>query len=287
MAQHDKHTGPPSFLEGTVLCIEDHPLHMEIVEAVVGAHAGIRFVKAYNGRDGVMLAHTERPDLVLLDMNLPDITGLDVVRELSVLISQRDLRVVLHEVGRDATRYFLVARSPDSQLVFDIDLAKSQSNENPVYYIQYAHARICSVLQQWGGDVAGLAAHSLEPLNDERGLALCARLQAWPETVATAAAEYAPHQIAVYLKDLAADFHGWYNAERMLVDDAAVKHARLALAAATRIVCATASTCWAFRHRRACKYEQDISHSQRGNTFVGLLSAWCWAWSSPPAWSGI
>jgi arginyl-tRNA synthetase len=146
------------------------------------------------------------------------------------------LRDLIDEVGRDATRYFLVARSPDSQLVFDIDLAKSQSNENPVYYIQYAHARICSVLQQWGGDVAGLATHSLEPLNDERGLALCARLQAWPETVATAAAEYAPHQIAVYLKDLAADFHGWYNAERMLVDDEATKHARLALAAATRIV---------------------------------------------------
>ena len=146
------------------------------------------------------------------------------------------LRDLIDEVGRDATRYFLVARSPDSQLVFDIDLAKSQSNENPVYYIQYAHARICSVLQQWGGDAAGLATHSLEPLNDERGLALCARLQAWPETVAAAAAEYAPHQIAVYLKDLAADFHGWYNAERMLVDDEAVKHARLALAAATRIV---------------------------------------------------
>ncbi|MDE2600647.1 MAG: arginine--tRNA ligase [Rhodocyclaceae bacterium] len=146
------------------------------------------------------------------------------------------LRDLIDEVGRDATRYFLVARSPDSQLVFDIDLAKSQSNENPVYYIQYAHARICSVLQQWGGDVAGLTAHSLDPLNDERGLALCARLQAWPETVATAAAEYAPHQIAVYLKDLAAEFHGWYNAERMLVDDEAVKHARLALAAATRIV---------------------------------------------------
>ncbi|MBX9848100.1 MAG: arginine--tRNA ligase [Rhodocyclaceae bacterium] len=146
------------------------------------------------------------------------------------------LRDLIDEVGRDATRYFLVARSPDSQLVFDIDLAKSQSNENPVYYIQYAHARICSVLQQWGGDIAGLAAQSLEPLNDERGLALCARLQSWPETVATAAAEYAPHQIAVYLKDLAADFHGWYNAERMLVDDESIKHARLALAAATRTV---------------------------------------------------
>jgi arginyl-tRNA synthetase len=146
------------------------------------------------------------------------------------------LRDLIDEVGRDATRYFLVARSPDSQLVFDIDLAKSQSTENPVYYIQYAHARICSVLQQWGGDVGGLAAQSLDALAGEKELALCARLQAWPETVATAAAEYAPYQIAVYLKDLAADFHGWYNAERMLVDDEAVKHARLALAAAVRSV---------------------------------------------------
>jgi arginyl-tRNA synthetase len=146
------------------------------------------------------------------------------------------LRDLIDEVGRDATRYFLVARSPDSQLVFDIDLAKSQSTENPVYYIQYAHARICSVLQQWGGDIAGLSAHSLDALSGEKELALCARLQAWPETVATAAAEYAPYQIAVYLKDLAAEFHGWYNAERMLVDDDAVKHARLALAAATRTV---------------------------------------------------
>ncbi|HWU85379.1 MAG TPA: arginine--tRNA ligase [Rhodocyclaceae bacterium] len=146
------------------------------------------------------------------------------------------LRDLIDEVGRDATRYFLVARSPDSQLVFDIDLAKSQSTENPVYYIQYAHARICSVLQQWGGAVEKLAATALAPLEGDKELALCARLQAWPETVATAAAEYAPHQIAVYLKELAADFHGWYNAERMLVDDEAVKHARLALAAATRIV---------------------------------------------------
>jgi arginyl-tRNA synthetase len=146
------------------------------------------------------------------------------------------LRDLIDEVGRDATRYFLVARSPDSQLVFDIDLAKSQSTENPVYYIQYAHARICSVLLQWGGAVDTLAAQSLEALSGDKELALCARLQAWPEAVATAAAEYAPHQIAVYLKDLAADFHGWYNAERMLVDDENLKHARLALAAATRTV---------------------------------------------------
>jgi arginyl-tRNA synthetase len=146
------------------------------------------------------------------------------------------LRDLIDEVGRDATRYFLVARSPDSQLVFDIDLAKSQSSENPVYYIQYAHARISKVMRDWNGSQESLATQSLDALSSERELALCARLQAWPETVATAAAEYAPYQIAAYLKDLAADFHGWYNAERMFVDDEAVKHARLALAAAVRTV---------------------------------------------------
>ena len=100
-------------------------------------------------------------------------------------------------------------------------------------------------------------------LSSERELALCARLQAWPETVATAAAEYAPHQIAVYLKDLAADFHGWYNAERMLVDDEAVKHARLAWQQPRAPCCAAAWTCWVFPHRRACEYEQ---HAQQAAT---------------------
>ena len=95
MAQHDNRSDHPADLNGTVLCIEDHPLHMQMIEALIGEHAGVRLLKAYNGRDGVMLAHTQRPDLVLLDMNLPDISGLDVVRELSVLISQRNLRIVL------------------------------------------------------------------------------------------------------------------------------------------------------------------------------------------------
>ena len=144
------------------------------------------------------------------------------------------LRDLIDEVGRDATRYFLVARSPDSQLVFDIDLAKSKSNENPVYYIQYAHARICSVLGQWKGDEAALATTDLAPLSSERELALCARLSAYPALIETAAREYAPYLVATYLKDLAADFHGWYNSDRVLVDDAATQNARLALALATR-----------------------------------------------------
>jgi len=144
------------------------------------------------------------------------------------------LRDLIEEVGCDATRYFLVARHPDSQLVFDIDLAKSKSNENPVYYIQYAHARICSVLSQWTGDQAALAKTDLSPLSSERELALCARLGSYPGLIEAAAREYAPHLVATYLKDLAADFHGWYNSDRVLVDDAATQNARLALALATR-----------------------------------------------------
>ncbi|THF65113.1 arginine--tRNA ligase [Pseudothauera rhizosphaerae] len=148
------------------------------------------------------------------------------------------LRELRREVGNDACRFFYVLRKSDQHLDFDLDLAKSQSNENPVYYIQYAHARVCSVLNQWGGEAAELKAADLGRLENERELALCARLAAYPELVQNAAADYAPHQIAFYLKDLAADFHGWYNAERMLVEDEALKLARLALAAAVRQVLA-------------------------------------------------
>lgn len=144
------------------------------------------------------------------------------------------LRELRREVGNDACRFFYVLRKSDQHLDFDLDLAKSQSNENPVYYIQYAHARVCSVLNQWGGELAELQAADLGKLENERELALCARLAGFPEVVQGAAVDYAPHQIAFYLKDLAADFHSWYNAERMLVDDEAVKLARLALAAAVR-----------------------------------------------------
>jgi arginyl-tRNA synthetase len=105
-----------------------------------------------------------------------------------------------------------------------------------VYYVQYAHARICSVLAQWQGDAAALGKADLAPLRHERELALCARLAEFPELVQQAARDYAPHALAFYLKDLAGDFHGWYNAERVLVDDAATRDARLALALATRQV---------------------------------------------------
>ena len=146
------------------------------------------------------------------------------------------LRELRNEVGNDACRFFYVLRKADQHLDFDLDLAKSQSNENPVYYIQYAHARLCSVLGQWNGVLADLSGADLARLDNERELALCARLAAFPEVVQGAAADYAPHQIAFYLKDLAGEFHSYYNAERMLVDDEGLKLARLALAAAVRQV---------------------------------------------------
>lgn len=143
------------------------------------------------------------------------------------------LRDLIEEVGCDATRYFLAARHPDTQLVFDIDLATSKSNENPVYYIQYAHARIHTVLAQWGGELGTLASAAVTLLDSEYETVLLQKLIDYPQLIEDAAQDLAPHQIAFYLKDLAADFHSYYNASRFLVDDEALKLARLALIAAT------------------------------------------------------
>ena len=142
------------------------------------------------------------------------------------------LRDLIDEVGCDATRFFLAARHPDSQLVFDIDLAKSQNNENPVYYIQYAHARICSVLGQWGGDAATLRQADMSALESDYERVLLQRLIDYPQVIESAAEDLAPHLIAFYLKDLAADFHSYYNASRFLVEEEGIKQARLALIAA-------------------------------------------------------
>jgi arginyl-tRNA synthetase len=139
------------------------------------------------------------------------------------------LRDLIDEVGCDATRFFLAARHPDTQMVFDIDLAKSQSNENPVYYIQYAHARIFSVLSQWPGDRAILAEADMSVLQSEYEQTLLQRLIDYPQMIESAASELSPHLIAFYLKDLAADFHSYYNASRFLVEDESLKLARLAL----------------------------------------------------------
>ena len=144
------------------------------------------------------------------------------------------LRELRKEVGNDACRFFYALRKSDQHLDFDLDLAKSQTNENPVYYIQYAHARICSVMNQWNGDLESLAEADLSPLSNPRELAIANKLAEFRDVIEGAARELAPHPIAFYLKDLAGEFHGWYNAERMLVEDAVLRDARVALAAAVR-----------------------------------------------------
>lgn len=146
------------------------------------------------------------------------------------------LRDLIEEVGSDATRYFLAARRADSQLVFDIDLARAQTNDNPVFYIQYAHARICSVLTQWNGDKSLLLSADLSPLDNPHETALMQRLSAYSETVENAANELAPHVIANYLKDLASDLHSYYNEYKFLIEDETVKMARLSLIYATQQV---------------------------------------------------
>ena len=146
------------------------------------------------------------------------------------------LRELRREVGNDACRFFYALRKSDQHLDFDLDLAKSQTNENPVFYIQYAHARICSVLGQWGGDEGILAESELKRLENPRELAIANKLAEFRDVIENASRDLAPHMIAFYLKDLAGEFHGWYNAERMLVDDVALRDARVALAAAVRQV---------------------------------------------------
>ena len=150
------------------------------------------------------------------------------------------LRDLIDEVGKDATRYFLISRKADSQLVFDIDLARSQSNDNPVYYIQYAHARVCSVLRQAGEkgftfDLQNGLAH-LERLDNEHEQILFTELSKYPEQVEAAAANLEPHVIATWLRELANAFHTYYNSHQFLVDDKNLRDARLALVVATQQV---------------------------------------------------
>lgn len=152
------------------------------------------------------------------------------------------LRDLIDEVGRDATRYFLVARKTDSQLVFDIDLARSQTNDNPVYYIQYAHARVCSVHRQLAerglscSRSEGLSA--LHRLDSEHERALMNTLARYPELVESAGLNLDPQLVAQFLRELAAAFHAWYNAHQFIVDDVTLREARIVLADATRVVLA-------------------------------------------------
>lgn len=179
------------------------------------------------------------PDYVLHQMVLVTRSGVEVKlsKRAGSYVTLRDL---IDEVGRDATRYFLAARRADSQLTFDIDLARSQSNDNPVYYVQYAHARVCSVMRKAEADARpfdhDLALANLALLETDQEKALMNRLARYPEVVAHAAASREPQQIAQYLQDLAADFHTCYNAVKVMVDDAALRNARLALGLATRQV---------------------------------------------------
>jgi arginyl-tRNA synthetase len=150
--------------------------------------------------------------------------------------------------GRDAVRFFLISRKADTEFVFDIDLALKQNDENPVHYVQYAHARICSVIAEckarYGSDESvdenTLAGVDVSPLTSERAMALLNKLAEFPDMLQHAADELAPHAVAFYLRELAGEFHSFYNdrAERVLVDDAAERNARVALLAATRQVLA-------------------------------------------------
>ena len=143
------------------------------------------------------------------------------------------LRDLIEWTSKDAVRFFLLSRKPDTEYTFDVDLAVTKNNDNPVYYVQYAHARICSVLSSWGGDRAILGAVNLSPLQSPQALALMLLLGKYPEMLTAAADDFAPHDVTFYLRELAACYHSYYDAERILVDDEPVKLARLALVAAT------------------------------------------------------
>ena len=143
------------------------------------------------------------------------------------------LRDLIEWTSKDAVRFFLLSRKADTEYTFDVDLAVAKSNDNPVYYVQYAHARICSVLAAWGGDVASLSGVDLSALQSPQAQALMLLLAKYPEMLTAAANDEAPHDVTFYLRELAACYHSYYDAERILVDDEAVKLARLALVAAT------------------------------------------------------
>ena len=147
------------------------------------------------------------------------------------------LRDLIEWTSTDAVRFFLLSRKPDTEYTFDVDLAVAKNNDNPVYYVQYAHARICSVLASWkekdGGDEASLKTVDVSPLESPAAQSLMLLLAKYPDMLSAASKDFAPHDVTFYLRELAASYHSYYDAERILVDDAVVKKARLALVAAT------------------------------------------------------
>jgi arginyl-tRNA synthetase len=171
------------------------------------------------------------PDYVLYKMIAVMKGGQEVKmsKRAGTSVSVRDL---IDWTSRDAVRFFLISRKSDTEFTFDVDLALKANDENPVFYVQYAHARICSVLAQYTGE-RDFAGADLSLLNAPAEAALMLQLAEYPEMLERAAAEFAPHDVAFYLRDLAAAFHTYYAAERFLVDDAALARARMALLAAT------------------------------------------------------
>lgn len=214
---------------------------------------GFEYVINEQGADHHSTITRVRAGLQALDLGIPKGWPEYVLHQMvmvmkggqEVKISKRagsyvTLRDLIDEVGRDATRYFLVSRRPDSQLTFDIDLALSQSNDNPVYYIQYAHARICSMRRKLAELAinADVASADLSRLTEEAEKTLLKSLAAYPELIAQAGDKREPHSIANYLYQLAGEYHSYYNAHKVLVDDTALRDARIALSLAVRQVLA-------------------------------------------------
>ena len=207
---------------------------------------GFRKVVNVQGTDHHSTITRVRAGLQALDIGVPKDYPEYVLHSLvkvmrggeEVKISKRagsyvTVRDLIDWVGRDAVRFFLVSRKADSEFVFDVDLARRKSDENPVYYVQYAHARVCSLFAQAGGK-PDFSQVNLNLLAGERELGLARKLEEFPELLAAAARDLAPHALAFYLREVAAEFHSYYNAERILVDDEALRTARLALCAAVR-----------------------------------------------------
>ncbi|MEX3592643.1 MAG: arginine--tRNA ligase [Burkholderia sp.] len=191
-------------------------------------------------RDGQEVKLSKRAGSYVTVRDLIEWSSGGATPDVEVWTEQLDEAIITR--GRDAVRFFLISRKADTEFVFDIDLALKQNEENPVYYVQYAHARICSVLNEWksryGVAEAILPSADLSPLDSKPAASLLQKLAEYPDMLTHAAGEFAPHAVAFYLRDLAGEFHSFYNAERVLVDDEAQRTARIALLAATRQVLA-------------------------------------------------
>lgn len=206
-----------------------------------GTVARVRIgLQAASGAFGMQIPKTF-PEYLLHKMLLVTRNGEEVKmsKRAGTYVTLRDL---VDWVGRDAARFFLVSRKSDAEFVFDVDLAVKKSDENPVYYLQYAHARICSVLAQAkekGFDIPATAEGvDLSALTGEAASALVQQIESFGKTLVVAARDLAPHLVCVYLKDLASAFHTFYNADRVLVDDKRIRDARLCLLLAARQVLA-------------------------------------------------